>query len=123
MREKQKTIILVEDDAIIALSQKRDLIKRGYKVIHTSTGEKAVEFLKLDSQKINLILMDIDLGKGIDGTQAAREILKLKEIPIVFLSSHTELPLMVMLLKIPVLQFWMHLLRWHLNFLMLIKIY
>jgi len=90
MKYIDKSILLVEDDPIIALSQKRDLLKHGYTVFHTSTGEKAVEFIKLDSQKIDLILMDIDLGKGIDGTQAAREILKLKEIPIVFLSSHTE---------------------------------
>jgi PAS domain S-box-containing protein len=35
--------------------------------------------------------MDINLGKGIDGTEAAESILKEKEIPVVFMSSHTEL--------------------------------
>ena len=34
--------------------------------------------------------MDIDLGKGMDGTEAAEIILKDKDIPVVFLSSHTE---------------------------------
>jgi PAS domain S-box-containing protein len=34
--------------------------------------------------------MDIDLGKGIDGTEAARQILALRNIPIVFLTSHSE---------------------------------
>ena len=34
--------------------------------------------------------MDIDLGKGIDGTQAAETIQKDFDIPIVFLSSHME---------------------------------
>ncbi len=34
--------------------------------------------------------MDIDLGRGIDGTIAAQLILKGRELPIVFLSSHTE---------------------------------
>jgi DNA-binding NarL/FixJ family response regulator len=34
--------------------------------------------------------MDIDLGGGIDGTQAAEAILKERDIPIVFLSSHTD---------------------------------
>jgi len=33
---------------------------------------------------------DIDLGKGMDGTCAAMEILKYRDIPIVFQSSHTE---------------------------------
>jgi len=39
---------------------------------------------------VDLILMDIDLGGGLDGTEAAREILKHRDLPIVFLSSHTE---------------------------------
>ncbi len=34
--------------------------------------------------------MDINLGPGIDGTQAAEQILNKKDIPVVFLSSHTE---------------------------------
>jgi PAS domain S-box-containing protein len=34
--------------------------------------------------------MDINLGKGIDGTEAARQILNRHNIPIVFLTSHSE---------------------------------
>jgi len=34
--------------------------------------------------------MDIDLGRGIDGTEAAQAILRERDIPIVFLSSHIE---------------------------------
>jgi two-component system, sensor histidine kinase PdtaS len=34
--------------------------------------------------------MDIDLGKGLDGTETAEIILKTKQLPIVFMSSHTE---------------------------------
>jgi DNA-binding NarL/FixJ family response regulator len=39
---------------------------------------------------IDLVLMDIDLGRGIDGPEAARRILDLRELPIVFLTSHSE---------------------------------
>ncbi|HEY1406640.1 MAG TPA: PAS domain S-box protein, partial [Spirochaetota bacterium] len=39
---------------------------------------------------IELILMDIDLGRGMDGPQAAALILAQRDIPIVFLSSHIE---------------------------------
>ncbi|MDA3939705.1 MAG: PAS domain S-box protein [Spirochaetia bacterium] len=88
--DKQKTILLVEDDAIIALNQKMQLGKSGYTITHVNNGEKAVETVKEAESIIDLILMDIDLGSGIDGTQAASKILKLKEIPVVFLSSHTE---------------------------------
>ena len=90
MEKLSKNILLVEDNVIIALDQKFQLEKHGYIVTHAVTGENSIEIAKNNDHIIDLILMDIDLGKGIDGTQAAREILKIQEIPILFLSSHTE---------------------------------
>ncbi|MEI6387832.1 MAG: PAS domain S-box protein [Spirochaetota bacterium] len=83
------TILLVEDEFLIAANEKAQLGKYGYKVIIASTGEQSVELAKSD-QSIDLILMDINLGTGMDGTQAAEIILKNHDIPIVFLSTHTE---------------------------------
>ncbi len=84
-----KNILLVEDEAIIALSQKMTLEKYGYSVITANSGLKAIEIFNA-TKDIELILMDIDLGTGIDGTETAKIILEEHEIPIVFLSSHTE---------------------------------
>ncbi len=86
----KKTVLLVEDEVIIAMMEKMEMEKYGYIVHHVTTGENAVQTILKEDFKIDLILMDIDLGSGIDGTQAAAEILKHKDIPIVFLSSHTE---------------------------------
>lgn len=88
--ESKKTILLVEDEAIIAMMEKMDLEKYGYIVHHVTTGEKSVNIIIEEDFPIDLILMDIDLGSGIDGTQAAEQILSHKDIPVVFLSSHTE---------------------------------
>jgi len=85
----KKTILLVEDEVLIALDKKNKLTKYGYDVITVNTGEKAVA-VSIENNKIDLILMDIDLGSGIDGTEAAEIILEENDIPIVFLSSHTE---------------------------------
>jgi len=87
--DKKKTILLVEDEAIIAIAQKMTLEQSGYSVITINSGEKAIEFFR-EKKCADLILMDIDLGKGIDGTEAAIEILKERQVPVVFLSSHTE---------------------------------
>jgi len=84
-----KIILLVEDEAIIAIAQKRDLENFGYNVISVNSGEKAIETVN-QTPEIDLILMDIDLGKGLDGSQTAVIILNYRDIPIVFLSSHTE---------------------------------
>jgi PAS domain S-box-containing protein len=84
------TILLVEDEVIIAMTQKMDLENCGYSVITVNTGEKAVNIILGNTSPIDLILMDINLGSGIDGTQVAEKILSAKDIPVVFLSSHTE---------------------------------
>ncbi|MGO8693487.1 MAG: PAS domain S-box protein [Rectinemataceae bacterium] len=89
MSGEKKTILLVEDEAIIALSEKTKLGKYGYDVIISNTGEEAVRTCRENSD-VDLILMDIDLGKGMGGAEAAEAILKERDIPVVFLSSHTE---------------------------------
>jgi PAS domain S-box-containing protein len=90
MNNPAKTILIVEDEAIIAMQEMRTLEEEGYKVIYAGYGEEAIEIIKSGREEIDLILMDIDLGPGMDGTDAAREILKDHDIPVVFLSSHTE---------------------------------
>lgn len=89
MNVKKKTILLVEDQALIAMTQKNQLEKYGYAVGTATSGEKALEAIQA-SPDIDLVLMDIDLGRGIDGTEAAVRILRERDIPIVFLSSHTS---------------------------------
>ena len=87
--EYKKTLLLVEDDIIIAMGIQKDLEKYGYNVLTANTGEKAVTTIK-ENYDIDGILMDIDLGRGIDGTEAAMIIMKERNIPIIFMSSHTE---------------------------------
>lgn len=90
MNDPAKTILIVEDEAIIAMQEIKTLEDEGYRVIYAGYAEEAIEIVKSGRHGIDLILMDIDLGAGMDGTDAAREILKEHDIPVVFLSSHTE---------------------------------
>lgn len=83
------TILLVEDEALIALAESRTLEKEGYAVLRAGSGEEAVEIASANPG-IDLVLMDVDLGPGMDGTRAAREILETRDIPVLFLSSHVE---------------------------------
>ena len=87
--ENQKTILLVEDEILIAMAEKMILKKHKFNVIISNTGENAVEIIG-KTPDIDLVLMDIDLGNGIDGTQAAGIILEKRDLPVIFLSSHTE---------------------------------
>jgi len=84
-----KTILLVDDERSTVMLISRQLQRFGYTVIGAASGEEAVH-LAAGDEAIALILMDILLGPGIDGPEAARQILAARDIPIVFLSSHTE---------------------------------
>lgn len=86
----KKYILIVEDEFVLAMMGQKTLERYGYKSIIANTGEEAIDIFKKNENAIDLILMDIDLGSGIDGTEAAAIILKDHDIPVVFLSSHTE---------------------------------
>ena len=88
--KKQKNILLVEDDAISALTQSMKLHDYGYNVLHVLNGHKAIEAVIDNNPVIDLILMDINLKNNYDGTEIAKMILKDHDIPLLFLSSHTE---------------------------------
>ena len=86
-----KTILLVEDEVLIAMNEATTLRKEGYEVLIATSGKEAIEKVEDAPETIALILMDINLGENrMDGTEAAQEILKEHDIPIIFLSSHTE---------------------------------
>ena len=84
-----KTLLLVEDEVLIAMEKQQELGRYGYNIIHAMTGEAAVSIIK-EKNDIDMVLMDLDLGGGIDGTTAAEIILEDRDIPIIFVSSHTE---------------------------------
>ncbi len=85
----KRTILLVEDNVITAMDEQLSLEKYGYNIIPAYSGQEAIDIFN-NNGGIELILMDIDLGTGINGPDAARAILKIRETPIVFLSSHNE---------------------------------
>jgi PAS domain S-box-containing protein len=87
--DEPKTILIVEDEAIISIVTSKSVKRFGYNVICANSGERAVE-LAAENEAISLILMDIELGTGIDGTVAAQRILAIRDIPIVFHTSHSE---------------------------------
>ncbi|MDR3609437.1 MAG: PAS domain S-box protein [Ignavibacteriaceae bacterium] len=86
----KKVILLVEDEAIVAMTESIELKNYGYNVIHVMNGQKAIDVVNNTSNVIDLILMDINLGSKLDGTEIAKIILKDHDIPLLFLSSHTE---------------------------------
>ena len=88
-RSIESSILLVEDDVLSAMRTRRGLEQKGYGVTHVASTEQAIETALDENSPIDIILMDLELGSGIDGVQAAEEIVEQKAIPIVFLYSQT----------------------------------
>jgi PAS domain S-box-containing protein len=89
VERERKTVLLVEDEAVIAMATAATIGTWGYEVLVARSGEKAVHIVET-GERIDLILMDIDLGPGMSGSEAAARILASASVPIVFLTSHSE---------------------------------
>jgi len=96
----QKRILLVEDEFIMAQAESRRLSEHGFDVSSVLSGEEAVDTLKRNTP-VDLVLIDLLLGPGMGGHETAREILKLKDIPIIFLTSHNEQEIVDRVREIP----------------------
>jgi len=82
-------ILIVEDQSIIALSLTKKLEELDYKVLLVvPSGEEAVESAAI--LEPDLILMDIMLSHKMDGIEAAEHIRTHFDIPVVYLTSHSD---------------------------------
>jgi PAS domain S-box-containing protein len=82
-------ILIVEDEQVVAWHIQEALEKLGYSVIGTvASGAKAIEVA--GAERPNLVLMDIRLKGKVDGITAAEEIYSQCEIPIIYLTAHTD---------------------------------
>jgi two-component system cell cycle sensor histidine kinase/response regulator CckA len=82
-------ILIVEDETIVALDLKMRVQALGYEVLGVAhTGEDA---LRMEAElKPGLVLMDINLGKGMDGIEAANRIAATSRTPVVFITAYAD---------------------------------
>ncbi|BAY92877.1 MULTISPECIES: hybrid sensor histidine kinase/response regulator [unclassified Tolypothrix] len=88
-QSSKPSILIVEDEWVIALDIKQHLKKLGYNVSGTAnSAEKALELVA--AHKPDLVLMDIYLQGDKSGIEAADQIRQQFEIPVVFLTAHAD---------------------------------
>lgn len=88
-KEMPKSIYIVEDEAIVALELKREILKLGYYFSGMSSNyTDALEGIKKSSP--DLILMDITLKYSKSGIEIAKTLQETSQIPIVYLTSITD---------------------------------
>ena len=84
-----ETILVAEDDATIRELARSILRNFGYDVILAHDGEDAVEKFKTDSEKIDIIVMDMIMPRK-SGKEAYEEIRKIRpDVRILFMSGYS----------------------------------
>ena len=83
-------ILIVEDEAVVAADLAGKLERAGYRSVGIACdGEDAVETAK--ALVPDLVLMDIRLAGPIDGIKTAERIQAFRNIPIVYLTAHSDM--------------------------------
>ncbi len=86
---ESSSILIVEDESIVALNMKRALSSLGYRVLGpASTGEKALSLVEIEGP--DLVLLDIKLKGEMDGIQVAERIRSRHRIPVVFVTAYSD---------------------------------
>jgi CheY-like chemotaxis protein len=86
---KTVKVLLVEDEAIVAMQTKSELQKMGHAVVGIfASGEDALAGIA--GANPELILMDIKLQGEMDGIETAERLSQDYDIPLIFLTAHSE---------------------------------
>jgi DNA-binding LytR/AlgR family response regulator len=86
---KKTSVLIVEDEVIIAKDLSLTLTKLGYHIAgHCASGEEAVKMAV--KEQPGIILMDIMLKGDMTGIDAAREIHSKYNIPVIFITAYSD---------------------------------
>ncbi len=86
---KKKTILIVEDEAIVAADLARKLDRLGYQIAGIAAiGDQAIEMA--GRLRPDLVLMDIQLNGQSDGITAAEAIRNQFDLPVVYLTALSD---------------------------------
>lgn len=89
MRE-HKSILIVEDEAIVALDLRMLLESAGYTIIRICNSSDQL-FSELENpHKPDLILMDVHINGELDGLESSLRVKKLYDIPVIFLTAYAD---------------------------------
>ena len=82
-------LLLVEDEAITAMSIRKDLELMGYEVSDPiGTGEEAIRKALIEHPSV--ILMDINIIGDMDGIETVEKIHDLVQIPVIYMTGYSN---------------------------------
>ena len=86
--DRQRAVLIAEDETIIRLDLKAQLEAAGYRVCgEAGDGAQAVELARSTSPDV--VLLDVKMPT-LDGIEAARRIMQERSVPILLLTAYTD---------------------------------
>lgn len=83
------SILIVEDEPVVAKDIQLSLQRLGYRVPATATsGEEAIR--KAGDTRPDLILMDIVLKGNMDGVETVLQIQRRQDVPVIYLTAYAD---------------------------------
>ncbi|MBV8471456.1 MAG: EAL domain-containing protein [Burkholderiaceae bacterium] len=82
-------LLIVEDESIVALDLRDNLETLGFSVVGVAASQASALRL-VQRERPDLVLMDINLGRGGDGIQTAAVMRELVDVPVVYLTAYAE---------------------------------
>ena len=85
----EESILVVDDEERMRKLIKDFLAVKGFSMLEAEDGEKALQVYEENSQKIDLILLDVMMPK-LDGWSVLRQIRQTSKVPIIMLTARGE---------------------------------
>jgi len=86
---RASTILIVHDEPAAGTTLSSALQRHGFTAVIALSGGEALDIVNGEIP-LDLVLMDLCPGQGLDGVEAAEMILRSRHLPILFIYSHEE---------------------------------
>src|SRR3546814_16072893 len=87
--ESKLSVLMGEDEAIVAVGLEDTLQQEGYKVAGVDdNGKEALDIVNRES--VDLVLLDIHIKGDWDGIETARRLTEVREMPLIYLTAFSD---------------------------------
>ena len=88
--ERERTVMIVDDEPTIRMLVAEVLVEQGYKPLEAAEGAGALRLLESDI-RVDLLVTDVGLPGGMNGRQLADAVRVLRpELPVLFITGYAE---------------------------------
>lgn len=89
MNQSAVNILIVEDESIVAMDLATGLQRDGYHIAGVADNEPDARSL-FEKNDIDIVLIDINILGDKDGIDTVTELVKIKQVPVIYLTAFTD---------------------------------